>query len=200
MGLYQDLRMLKTNGELLDENFFEELKDSFNNNSTNEQDNNVGILEELFDIRRTRSKLIYRPRKLGQAIKNAILDEFLYALYNRAKKKNMQVKEEILKNENLDMISKAVAHFIFQNGPIKGMLSCPNKKLSEEDLKILRRFMVNRLSYIFTLIIEERWIEFDFLVRNIHEVYGHEGEDAKPDDGGTRKLIETMLEWKSRTG
>jgi hypothetical protein len=58
--------------------------------------------------------------------------------------------------------------------------------------------MGNRLSYVFKLIIEDRWVEFDFLIRNINEIYGHDGDEIKIDDGGTRKLIEMMLEWQGK--
>ncbi len=65
-------------------------------------------------------------------------------------------------------------------------------------MKILNKFMVNRLAYVFTLIIEERWIEFDFLVGNIDWMYAHDWDEAEPDDGDTRKLIEIMMKRKNK--
>ncbi|MNC76305.1 hypothetical protein D3C75_1280000 [compost metagenome] len=73
------------------------------------------------------------------------------------------------------------------------MHATPNNQLSEEDMKTLNKFMVNRLAYIFKLIFEERWMEFDFLIKSTDRIYGHSWDEADPDDGGTRKIIELML-------
>ncbi len=34
-----------------------------------------------------------------------------------------------------------------------------------------------------------QWIEFDFLIRTTHSHFGHEWDEAEPDDGGTKELI-----------
>lgn len=155
------------------------------------------ILAELFDVKQ--SKITYRRRKLGITMRNSILDEYLLGKSKKAKEMNLQVKTEILKNENINIISKAITHFAFRNGPVEDMHAHPNNQLSEEDMKILNKFMVNRVAYVFTLIIEERWIEFDFLVRNIDGMYGHNWDEAEPDEGDTRKIIEMMMERNRKT-
>ncbi|NLM20904.1 MAG: hypothetical protein GX207_04050 [Peptococcaceae bacterium] len=200
MGLYQELCYLRAKGELIDDSSAEgqEGLDLSKGLDFGFDKHAAGVLEELYEIRRAKSKIFYRPRKLGRTIKNAILDEFLFARSERAEKKNLEVKDEILKSENLNMISTAIMHFVFQSGPVKGMLTSRQRQLSEEELKILDKFMVNRLAYVFKLIIEGRWIEFDFLVRSIYEIFGQEWDEIKPDDGGTRKLIEMALEWKTK--
>ena len=53
--------------------------------------------------------------------------------------------------------------------------------------------MVNRLAYVFSLMIEERWIEFDFLVRSIDSMYGRDWDEAETDDGGNREVIEMII-------
>ena len=65
----------------------------------------------------------------------------------------------------------------------------PNSQLSEEDMKTFNIFMINRMAYIFDLIIEERWIEFSVMV-NSNGLYGQDWDKAVPDDSGTLKLIE----------
>jgi len=83
-----------------------------------------------------------------------------------------------LKSDNINVISKAITHFTFRNGPVEDMHAYPNNQLSEEDMKILNKFMVNRLAHVFTLIIEERWIEFDFLIKT-YGMYGHDWDEAE---------------------
>ncbi|UQZ84611.1 hypothetical protein SK3146_03866 [Paenibacillus konkukensis] len=106
---------------------------------------------------------------------------------------NSKTQKDLFIKDNLGMIAKAITQFAFRNGPVEDMHAHPNNQLSENDMKTLNKFMVNRMAYIFQLIIEERWIEFDFLIRNTDRWYGHGWDDAEPDDGGTRKLIELML-------
>ncbi|NLL51622.1 MAG: hypothetical protein GX248_02830 [Peptococcaceae bacterium] len=185
MGLYQELCNLRANGELIDDYSAEGQEDLYLSKELDFDFDKYadGVLEKLYEIREGKTKILYRPRKLGKAIKNAILDEFLYARSERAEKKNLEVRDEILKNQNLNMITTAIMHFIFQSGPIKAMFTCRNRQLSEDDLRIINKFMINRLAYVFKLIIEDRWIEFDFLVRSIYEIYGHEWDEPEPDDG-----------------
>lgn len=188
MGLYEELSEQKANGEILK---FEELSAKNLRQLYIVEEKSDRILAELFDVKQ--SKITYRRRKLGITIKNSLLDEYLLGKSDKAIEMNLQAKNQILKSENINMISKAITHFAFRNGPVEDMHAHPNNQLSETDMKILNKFMVNRLAYVFTLIIEDRWIEFDFLIRNTDWMYGHEWDEAEPDDGGTRKIIEMML-------
>ena len=52
--------------------------------------------------------------------------------------------------------------------------------------------MVNRLAYVFTLIVEERWIEFNILVQSNDWMFGHDWDEAEIDDGGMRKYTKYM--------
>ncbi|MGO1818221.1 MAG: hypothetical protein ACTH0S_00895, partial [Senegalia sp. (in: firmicutes)] len=178
MGLYEKLCEQKASGEIINHQNLsdEELKQLFI-----EEEKTDETIAKLFDVKK--SKITYRRRKLGMTIRDSIVDEFLQVKSKEAKELNLQVKNEILNLDNINIISKAVTHFAFRNGPVEGMHAHPNNQLSEEDMKLLNKFMVNRLAYVFTLIIEERWIEFDILVRKIYGVYGHNWDDAEPDDG-----------------
>ncbi|NLM97597.1 MAG: hypothetical protein GX175_08325 [Halanaerobiaceae bacterium] len=188
MSLYEELIKRKNNGETLkvEDLSSEELKQLFIDERKTDR-----ILAELFEVKQ--SKITYRRKKLGITLRDVILDELLLCKTEKARKMNLKVKDQIFNIENLNMISKAITHFAFRNGPVEDMHAHPNNKLSDEDMKVLNKFMVNRLAYVFTLIIEERWIEFDFLVRNIDWMYGHDWDEAEPDDGGTRKIIEMEI-------
>lgn len=188
MGLYEELCQRKANGEILN---YENLSADDFHRMYIEEEKTDDNLAELFDVKQ--SKITYRRKKLGITIRNSILDEYLLGRTDKSKEMNLQIKSDILKSENISIISKAITHFAFRNGPIETMHANPNNQLSEEDMKILNKFMVNRLAYIFTLMIEDRWIEFDFLIRNIDWMYGHNWDDAEPDDGGTRKALEMRM-------
>ena len=78
------------------------------------------------------------------------------------KKLNKQMKKTITSTVSADTIAKAVTHFAFRNGPIEDIHANPDKQLTDDDMKILNKFVHNRLTYVFDLIINERWAEFAF--------------------------------------
>ncbi|TGV31417.1 hypothetical protein EN829_032955 [Mesorhizobium sp. M00.F.Ca.ET.186.01.1.1] len=187
MGLYEELIQKKKRGEAisLDTITPDELKQLFIKEEKTDK-----MLAELFEV--SHSKITYKRRKYKITIRNFILEELLLGTSEEAKKLNLKAKQAILRNDNINMISKAVTHFAFRNGPVEHMHA--NNQLTEENMKTLNKFMVNRLAYIFSLIVEERWIEFDFLIRTTHSHFGHEWDEAEPDDGGTKELIKWQME------
>ncbi|QDY83492.1 hypothetical protein FQU75_08730 [Paenibacillus polymyxa] len=188
MGIFKEFEAKKAAGEELsiDDLTQEDLKTMFIDEQISDY-----MIAQLFDVKE--SKITYRRRKYGITIRNSTLDDYLLVKTEHAKQMNGRVKAELLVEENLTMIAKSLTHFAFRNGPVEDMHANPNNQLSETDMETLNKFMVNRMAYIFKLIIAERWIELDFLIRNTDQWYGHGWDDAIPDDGNTRKIIESML-------
>ncbi|MFB6468851.1 hypothetical protein ACE38V_19015 [Cytobacillus sp. Hz8] len=100
----------------------------------------------------------------------------------------------MLTDDNITKIAKAITHFIFRNGPIEDMHADVNKNITDKDMKILNKYMVNRLAYIIILIKENRWFELNFLVNQFDFLFGQNWDNAKPDDGGMGKLLEEKLD------
>jgi hypothetical protein len=148
-------------------------------------------ISQLFNAKE--SQITYRRRKHGITIKNSVLDDLLMAKTDKSKKINDKYKEQLMNIDNLSMISKAITHFAFRNGPIEDMHAGPNSQLSQEDMKTLNKYMVNRIAFVFKLIIENRWIELDLLIRHTDMIYGQGWDNAEPDDDEHRKIIELML-------
>ncbi|MFU1795590.1 hypothetical protein ACM1RC_17140 [Paenibacillus azoreducens] len=188
MELYEELKTKKEAGMSLD---IEELTPEMLRKLFIEEEKSDYLISQLFDVKE--SKVSYRRKKHGITIKNSILDDFLLAKTEEAKKINEKYRDKLLVNENLTIISKAITHFAFRNGPIEDMHASPNNQLSQEDMRTLNKFMVNKIAYIFKLIIENRWIELDFLIRHTDMMYGHDWDNAEPDDGDNRKIIEMMI-------
>ncbi|WP_068505801.1 hypothetical protein [Paenibacillus kribbensis] len=188
MGVFERYKARKLSGETLDldELTSADLKTMFIDEKKSDYE-----ISQLFEV--NMSKIKYRRKKYAITIRNSILDEYLLVQSEAAKEMNLKTKEGLLVKENINMIAKAITHIAFRNGPIEDMHAHPNNQLSESDMKTLNKFMVNRIAYVFQLIIEERWIELDFLIRNTDRWYGHGWDDAEPDDGDTRKIIELML-------
>ena len=99
---------------------------------------------------------------------------------------NIHSREQILTPEDLDKIAIAVTHFAFRNGPIEDMHS--NGQLSQEDMLTLNKFTVNRLLYVFHLIVEERWVEFEYLIRS-KAIFGTGWDKPEMNDGCNKLLL-----------
>lgn len=91
---------------------------------------------------------------------------------------NLDSKKRLLKKENIDKISKAITQFIFINGPIKDIYS--EEKISQNDMKTLNKFMVNRIAGLLTAIGDNSWLKLELLL-HYYKIYGSECDKAEPD-------------------
>ncbi len=191
MSVYEKLKQQKESGQILS---IENL--SLDNLKTMALREHIpdSLIADLFNVKK--SKITYLRRK-NNIVKNssASLDELLFNQSPSANQRNQEAKEELLQEKNIDKIAKAITHFSFRNGPIEDMHADPDKQLGDTDMMVLNKFAVNRLAYIFQLIVQERWIEL-YSVVDFQGMYGSNWDDAEPDDGGTRKIIEMMLSEK----
>ncbi|GAA0345535.1 hypothetical protein GCM10008967_39980 [Bacillus carboniphilus] len=187
MGLFEVLTKKKDNGEELK---IEELSSDDLRKLYIEENKTDFMIADLFNVKK--SKVTYLRRKMGISIRNAMIDDYL-ANQTEAAEVNRLVKEKILVEDNIDMISKAITHFAFRNGPVEDMHADPDSQLSDSDMKTLNKYMVNRLAYVFTLIIENRRMEFDYLIKNLDFWAGHNWDKAEPDDGGIREEFEEAM-------
>lgn len=187
MGVFEDLSHKKKKGEELK---IEDLSSDDLRKMYIEENKTDSMIADLFSVKK--SKVTYLRRKMGITIRNTMIDDYL-TNQTEAVEVNRLVKEKILVADNIDMISKAITHFAFRNGPVEDMHADPNSQLSESDMKTLNKYMVNRLAYVFTLIIENRWMEFDYLIKSIDFWSGHNWDEAEPDDGGIREEFEEAM-------
>lgn len=93
-------------------------------------------------------------------------------------KLNLDSKERLLKRENIDAISKAITHFIFRNGPVEDMHA--NNQLSENDMKTINKYMVNRIAGLLTAIEDNNWLQLELLF-SYYRLFGTEWDKAEPD-------------------
>lgn len=181
MGLYEKLLKQKENGETPDFNQItaEQLKRLFY-----DEDKMDCEIANLFNI--TKSKVGYKRRKYGINFQNKVLMDLLDNRDEYTEVLNEKARQRVMKKESIDLLAKAITHFAFRNGPVEDMHA--NGQLSQGDMKTLNKFMVNRLAYVFQLIIENRWQEFEVLVR-FESMYGNSWDPAVPDGGGLREIL-----------
>ena len=160
--LYEKLLERKNKGEQLDwdsitkeelENLFETHPDS--------------VIAELYDI--TKSQVKNKRNKLNikqynYAFKNFLKDNENNIIFRNLNKNS---KERLLDENNIDIISIALAHYLFRNGPIEDMHS--NGKLSQNDMKILNKFMVNRFAGLLQTIDKGEWLKLELLLTSYNQ-------------------------------
>ncbi len=106
--------------------------------------------------------------RFQKEISDLLSPEELYALNQRA-------KERFIQFENIDALAKALTHYVFRHGPVENMHV--NGQLSQEDMKVLNKYMVNHLAWILTRVFEGDWIRLELLFNNFSN-YGNQWDPA----------------------
>ena len=134
------------------------------------------LIAEKYGV--TKAQVRYKRNKFGISLKNKRYDEFVSQNGELFEQLKRYSKERLLKEENIDGIAKALTHYVFRNGPVEDMHA--DGKLSENDMKDLNKYMVNRLAEILVAIYEERWLQLELLYAYYH-LYGTDWDKAEPD-------------------
>lgn len=173
-NLYEKLVEKKNNGEKLDWNNItkDELEELFEKSTDN-------MIADLYGV--TKSQVISKRRKwniklINYSIKNFLNnDEANKALFNSL---NQTSKERLLNKNNIDIISIALTHYLFRNGPVEDMHS--DGKLSQDDMKTLNKFMVNRIAGLLETMHKGEWLKLELLL-NFYKLYGNDWDKPVAD-------------------
>ena len=99
-------------------------------------------------------------------------------------------KEAILSNEALQTTAKelffkdisrtsiALVHDIFRNGPVEDIHAGPDSKLSDKEMKIINKYMVDQLAGILDALQREDWLSLYFLTLQ-NRFFGREWDEAE---------------------
>lgn len=171
--LYKELIERKRNGEKLEWNNItkEELEELFKKESDT-------IIAELYGV--SNSQVKYKRNKWNIKLRNYAIDNFFNSdeCKNLLKNLNQKSKERLLNKDNIDVASIALTHYLFRNGPVEDMHS--EGKLSQGDMKILNKFMVNRISGLLTTINAGEWSKIELLL-DFYKNFGSEWDKPIPD-------------------
>lgn len=84
----------------------------------------------------------------------------------------------MLDKDNFDTISIALTHYLFRNRPVENMHS--DGKLSQEDMKTLNKFMVNRIYGLLKTLDKGEWLKLELLL-NFYSLFGKDWDKPVPD-------------------
>ncbi|MFA7436498.1 MAG: hypothetical protein WC006_09065 [Bacilli bacterium] len=172
MSLYDYYLKLKQDGnEISFDNLpIEELKTMFLDE--NISDKNIAIL-----FNTSKDKVSYRRRKHNITIFEKLMGD---------KNITKMFKDVFLENINYSDLAKASTVFAFRNGPVENMHA--KNQLSQSDMKILNKFMVNRLAYIFKLLLQEEWVYLMNLVED-YLIFASDWDEPEIDDGFNKDIL-----------
>ena len=185
---YNELKEMKQNGIKLDWDNIS--KEQLENLFINENLPNI-FIAELYDVnpnkvRNKRNKWdikINSSKYIMKKFQNENSD--LFEILNKAS------KERIIKKENIDIISKALTHYIFRNGPVEDMHA--NKQLSQNDMKTLNKYMVNKLAGILSLALNGEWFKLEVLL-NFLSLYGRDWDKAEIDTKDIDMIFDNSIQ------
>lgn len=100
------------------------------------------------------------------------------------------MKQKLFKKNDIDTISIALTHYLFRNGPVEDMHSAG--KLSQEDMKTLNKFIVNRIAGLLTTINNENWEAIENLL-NFYSLFGKKWDKPEPDIEEIDKIFSKKL-------
>lgn len=135
-----------------------------------------GRIAELYWV--TKGKVTYKRNKFKISIRNMIHEELMNPNSESSEKLKVASKQRLLKRENVELISKAITCFAFRNGPVEDMHAMG--KLLENDMKVLNKYMVNRLASLFTAMADNKWVQLDALLAYYSSLGSH-WDKAEPD-------------------
>lgn len=136
------------------------------------------LIADLYGVSKDRVRS--KRRKWNISIYSA---KYLYKRYSEENSTlftmlNQNSKERLLKEENIDFISKALTHYVFRNGPVEDMHAAG--KLTQEDMKTLNKYMVNRIAGLVKLMQEGEWLKIELLC-NALRYFGTEWDKVESD-------------------
>lgn len=94
--------------------------------------------------------------------------------------------------EYIAKIAKASTYFAFKNGPVKDLIK--DGKISEEDLKVIQKYMDDHLAYIYTVLLEENNLKkFDLIINTMNKFYVNDTEEVAINDDGFDKFYDSLF-------
>ena len=143
-------------------------------------DNTVSnrLIAELYDV--SPNTVLNKRRKWNISLTSSkrFYDEYKKENSSLFERLNKDSKDRLLNVENIDWIAKALTHYIFRNGPVEDMHA--NGQLSQNDMKVLNKYMVNKLAGLLKYCFDGEWIKVE-LILNYLQIYGQDWDPAEYD-------------------
>ena len=148
------------------------------------------MIADLYDV--DANKVRYKRSKWDISIYSS---EYFYKLFKDDNQDvfDMLDKEsfDILKNkDNIDWISIALTHYLFRNGPVEDMHA--DGKLSQDDMKILNKYMVNRIAGLLKLANDNEWLKIRLML-SYFKLFGQDWDKPEYDTEDIEQIYNSNI-------
>lgn len=169
MGKFEELKSMKENGKILNWEKItrEDLTELFKDYHTDSE------IADLYDV--TIGKVRYKRNKWNITISNLAIAELEKS--DVFKSLNEDSKNRLLDRKNMNILCRAITHFIFRNGPIEDMHG--DGKFSQKDMKTLNKYMMDHIASLLLCIYNNDFIKLEMLLA-FYGVNGSNWDPAEP--------------------
>ena len=147
------------------------------------------MIAELYDV--SMSAVASKRRKWDITIQSSIIKDFFDENSSMMQELNENAKKRLMGKENIDWIAKALTHYIFRNGPVEDMHA--DNKLTEDDMKTLNKYMVNKIATLLDLVNDSEWLKIELML-NFMGLYGHDWDKAEIDKEDINLIYQNNLD------
>jgi hypothetical protein len=112
-----------------------------------------------------------------------------------SKKYNEKARLILTEEIEVDKLAKALVHYAFRNGPVEDIHASPDSRLTDADMMVLNKYMVNRLAGVLTLLLSGDWLYLELLY-GLYSKGGSDWDAAEPDIDA--KAVEAVMAMHSQ--
>jgi predicted DNA-binding protein YlxM (UPF0122 family) len=134
----------------------------------------------------TVGKVKYKRKKYGITYIEKIYGDFFSENKEQIASLNNESKERLCRDENINWITKSIVLRIFRNGPVEDIHG--KGQLSQEDMKMLNRYMVDNLGMIVSAAIRGNWLILEQWLAYSKQ-WGGNWDDPALTDHDMQKLV-----------
>ena len=150
-----------------------------------EQGLSDAVIAQFFDV--TKAEVTEKRKAFGLVSEKSGYELMAEKCPEQYKQINQTSKENLLKPDNFSQLSKVLTHYLFRNGPVEEMYA--EGKLSDEEMKLINQFMVNRICGLLQIASEEKWLKLELLAQE-YRFCGSDWDEAEPDIEEIEKIFE----------
>lgn len=148
-------------------------------------------IAKMFNVEK--GQVTYKRKKFNISLKSCWYDAFRVRDKEKFEAINNESKNRVLMQDNLDKIAKAITHYAFRNGPVEEIHA--NNQLTQNDMKVLNKYMVNRIGGLIQMMIDGEWLKVEALIE-AYKYYGSEWDEVEPDVAEINDIFEFMCNVK----
>lgn len=150
-----------------------------------EEEISAYMISLLYDVKQT--QVDNKRKRFGIKFKEIVTKRILENIPDYI---NEASKKRIIEDFDIQKIANMITHFAFRNGPVEDMHA--NNQLSQNDMKTLNKYMMNRLAGLLTLLKSNQWFKIDAILYE-YSKFGIDWDEVEPDTDNIDEILKIQL-------